>query len=101
MKETFLQEMARFWKSLQYVYGVVADTVRCVIADTSTIGRAELVVMILTAVVVLALLVAGIVRFFKAPRKKKWEAVGVLLLVLLLLAAVLYFLLRMIGMPTA
>ncbi|MBR0040138.1 MAG: hypothetical protein IJP64_02030 [Oscillospiraceae bacterium] len=101
MKETFMQEMARFWKSLQYVYGVVTDTVRRVIADTSIIGRAELVVMALAALVVALLVLGRIVSFIKAPWKKKGQMLLGTLLVLFLLAAVGYFLLRMIGMPTA
>ena len=100
MKEAFLQEMARFWQSLQFVWGIVKDTLRLVIADSSIIGRAELVVLGLTALVVVCLLVSGIVRFLKAPVKKKLAKLGGFVLALFLLAAVLYFLLRMIGMPT-
>lgn len=93
------QELELFWQKISYYFGQFAVFVRQVIEDPSIVSRLDLILMGAAALVVVLFLVAGLIRFFTEPWKKKGRSLLTALLVLLALAIVAFFVLRAIPLP--
>ncbi len=93
------QELELFRQKLAYFFGQFTGFIRQVIEDPSIVSRLDLILMGAAALVVVLFLVAGLIRFFTEPWKKKGRSLLTALLVLLALVIVAFFVLRAIPLP--
>ena len=101
MKETIVQELTLFWEKLRYFALRLSEMPRSLIEDPSSVSKGDLAMMAVTALLIVGFLIGGVIRFLKAPWKKKGGMLLSTLLVILIVGTILFFSLRGVELPKA
>ena len=101
MKETLTQELTEFWEKLRYFALRLAEMPKALIEDPDSVSKGDLAMMALTVLLVVGFLIGGVIRFLKAPWKKKGGMLLSTLLLILIVGAILFFSLRGVELPKA
>lgn len=98
-REMLVEELTLFWQKLVYLFGKMTEMVRGLRVDPGSVSKGDLAMMLATAAVILLFVLGGILRFLKAPWKKKPGMLLQTLLVILVVAVILFFALRGVKLP--